>query len=118
LVISKQQTTNNKQMKADPIRSQEQTTGWLMVAPALLLLLVVYAYPILRSFWLSVFTQNLGTQLEPIFSGLNNYERMMGDSPLLAESVEHNNFHLSICCFGTGIRDGDRSDFTSGLHWT
>jgi multiple sugar transport system permease protein len=80
LVISKQQTTNNKQMKADPIRSQEQTTGWLMVAPALLLLLVVYAYPILRSFWLSVFTQNLGTQLEPIFSGLNNYERMMGDS--------------------------------------
>ncbi len=67
-------------MKADPIRAQEQTTGWLMVAPALLLLLVVYAYPILRSFWLSVFTQNLGTQLEPIFSGLNNYERMMGDS--------------------------------------
>ncbi len=50
-----------------------------MVAPALLLLLLVYAYPILRSFWLSLFTKNLGTQLEPIFSGLNNYERMMGD---------------------------------------
>lgn len=67
-------------MKVDPIRAQEQTAGWLMVAPALLLLLLVYAYPILRSFWLSLFTQNLGTQLEPIFSGLNNYERMMGDS--------------------------------------
>jgi multiple sugar transport system permease protein len=66
-------------MKADPIRAQEQRTGWLMVAPALLLLLLVYAYPILRSFWLSLFTKNLGTQLEPIFSGLNNYGRMMGD---------------------------------------
>jgi multiple sugar transport system permease protein len=66
-------------MKADPIQAQEQRTGWLMVAPALLLLLLVYAYPILRSFWLSLFTKNLGTQLEPIFSGLNNYGRMMGD---------------------------------------
>jgi multiple sugar transport system permease protein len=66
-------------MKADPIRTQEQRTGWLMVAPALLLLLLIYAYPILRSFWLSLFTKNLGTQLEPIFSGLKNYERMIGD---------------------------------------
>jgi multiple sugar transport system permease protein len=66
-------------MKTDPIRAQEQRTGWLMVAPALLLLLLIYAYPILRSFWLSLFTKNLGTQLEPVFSGLNNYERMMGD---------------------------------------
>ncbi len=66
-------------MKADPIRAQEQRTGWLMVAPALLLLLLVYGYPILLSFWLSLFTQNLGTQLEPVFSGLNNYGRMIGD---------------------------------------
>jgi len=50
-----------------------------MVAPALLLLLLIYGYPILRSFWLSLFTKNLGTQLEPIFSGLDNYDRMIGD---------------------------------------
>jgi multiple sugar transport system permease protein len=66
-------------MKADPIRSQEQNTGWLMLAPALLLLLLVFAYPILRSFWLSTFTQNLGTQLQPVFSGIDNYVRMLGD---------------------------------------
>lgn len=66
-------------MKTDPIRSQEQNTGWLMLAPALLLLLVVFAYPILRSFWLSAFTQNLGTQLQPVFSGIDNYMRMVGD---------------------------------------
>lgn len=66
-------------MKADPIQAREQRTGWLMVAPALLLLLLIYGYPILRSFWLSLFTKNLETQLEPIFSGLDNYDRMIGD---------------------------------------
>lgn len=66
-------------MKADPIQASEQKTGWLMVAPALLLLLLIYGYPILRSFWLSLFTKNLGTQLEPVFSGLDNYDRMIGD---------------------------------------
>jgi multiple sugar transport system permease protein len=33
----------------------------------------------LRSFWLSMFAQNLGTQLKPVFSGLDNYLRMVGD---------------------------------------
>lgn len=56
-----------------------QTTGWLMVIPALIILSLVFVYPIVRSFWLSLFNQNLGTQLQPIFSGLTNYERMLGD---------------------------------------
>lgn len=58
---------------------REKWTGLLLVTPAILILGVVFAYPILRAFWLSVFTQNLGTQLEPIFSGLNNYQRLLGD---------------------------------------
>ena len=66
-------------MTQDTIRNREQKTGWLLVAPALLILLLVYAYPILRAFWLSLFTQNLGTQLQPEFAGLANYGRMMGD---------------------------------------
>lgn len=67
-------------MKLDSIQAREQKTGWLMVTPAFLILLVIFAYPILRSFWLSLFTKNLGTKLKPIFSGLENYGRMMGDS--------------------------------------
>lgn len=63
----------------DPIRNGEQRTGWLFMAPALLLLLLVFAYPILRSLGLSLFTQNLGTELKPIFSGVANYTRMIGD---------------------------------------
>lgn len=63
----------------DTIRGREQRTGWILILPALLLLLFVYGYPILRAFWLSLFTQNLGTKLQPVFSGLDNYVRMAGD---------------------------------------
>lgn len=61
------------------IRGREQRTGWILILPALLLLLLVFAYPIGRAFWLSLFTRNLGTKLEPVFSGLDNYVRMVGD---------------------------------------
>lgn len=63
----------------DTIRAREQRTGWLLLLPALLVLLLVYAYPILRSFWLSLYTQNLGTELQPVFTGLDNYGRMFQD---------------------------------------
>lgn len=58
---------------------REQLTAWILVAPALLVLLLVFGYPIARAFWLSLYTQNLGTQLKLVFSGLDNYGRMVGD---------------------------------------
>ncbi len=66
-------------MTQDAIREREQRTGWMLLLPALILLALVFAYPILRAFWLSLFNQNLGTQLKPVFSGLDNYGRMIGD---------------------------------------
>lgn len=63
----------------DVIREREQRTGWLLVLPAIILLFLVFAYPIGRAFWLSLFTQNLGSQLKTEFSGLYNYARMVGD---------------------------------------
>lgn len=66
-------------MKTDALQAREQRTGWLLLIPALLLLALVFAYPILRALWLSLFTQNLGTQLKLVFSGLDNYGRMLGD---------------------------------------
>lgn len=66
-------------MTVDTIKRREQRTGWILILPALLLLLFVYGYPILRAFWLSLFTQNLGTELQPVFSGVDNYIRMAGD---------------------------------------
>jgi multiple sugar transport system permease protein len=66
-------------MNLHTIRSREQRTSWILLLPALLLLLFVFAYPIARAFWLSLFTRNLGTKLQPVFSGLDNYVRMAGD---------------------------------------
>ena len=66
-------------MTQDAIRAREQRTGWMLLIPALILLALVFGYPILRAFWLSLFTQNLGTQLKTVFSGFDNYGRMMGD---------------------------------------
>lgn len=66
-------------MNLRTLQGREQRTAWILLTPALLLLLFVFAYPIARAFWLSVFTRNLGTELQPIFSGLDNYVRMVGD---------------------------------------
>jgi multiple sugar transport system permease protein len=57
----------------------EQRIGWLFVFPSVALLALVFAYPIGRAFWLSLFTRNLGTALKPEFSGLDNYQRMLID---------------------------------------
>ena len=62
------------------INQREKLTGWLLLLPALFILGLVFIYPIARAFYLSWFTENLGTQLEPIFSGLSNYQRILGDS--------------------------------------
>ena len=61
------------------LNKQEKITGWLLLLPALLILALVFIYPITRAFYLSWFTENLGTQLQPVFAGLNNYQRMLGD---------------------------------------
>lgn len=66
-------------MKQKDIEQQEKRTGWLLILPALLVLVLVFVYPIARAFWLSFFSENLGTQLEPIFSGFYNYYRLLGD---------------------------------------
>jgi multiple sugar transport system permease protein len=57
----------------------EQRVGWLFVFPSVALLALVFACPIGRAFWLSLFTRNLGTALKPEFSGLENYSRMLID---------------------------------------
>ncbi|NJL87695.1 MAG: sugar ABC transporter permease [Leptolyngbyaceae cyanobacterium SM1_1_3] len=62
------------------LRAREVRTGWLLILPATLLLLLVYAYPIMRAFILSLFAQNLSTELNTVFVGFDNYVRMALDS--------------------------------------
>ncbi|MFP4102459.1 carbohydrate ABC transporter permease [Coleofasciculus sp.] len=66
-------------MKQSSIRQKEIRTGWLLTLLAILILVMVFAYPIGRAFWLSLFSQNLGTELQAEFTGLDNYARLVGD---------------------------------------
>lgn len=63
----------------DTLRARERRTGLYLMLPAVAMLLLVFAYPIGRSIWLSFFAQNLGTHLQPVFVGLDNYGRLLGD---------------------------------------
>ncbi|MFQ5596505.1 MAG: carbohydrate ABC transporter permease [Nitrospiria bacterium] len=54
------------------IRS-EYKLGWLMCAPAILVMLVVCAYPILYAFWLSLFRYDLRFPEDRVFVGHANY---------------------------------------------
>jgi len=66
--------------KGTSIEARERRAGLYLLLPAVVLLLLVFAYPIGRSLWLGFFAQNLGTELEPVFVGLSNYGRILGDS--------------------------------------
>jgi multiple sugar transport system permease protein len=66
-------------MTQDYIRQRERRTGWYLTIPAVLVLLLVYAYPIIWAFVSSLFTENLSTNLTREFSGLDNYVRLALD---------------------------------------
>ena len=66
-------------MKRDTIRQKERRIGWLLIIPALLILTLVFVYPIARALWLSFFAENLATELKPVFAGFGNYNRMLTD---------------------------------------
>jgi len=63
----------------DVLVQRDRRIGWLLILPALLLLLAVFAYPIGQAFWLSFFSQNLRTGLDLEFAGFANYLRMAQD---------------------------------------
>lgn len=68
-------------------RSLEQRTsvfGWIFVAPATLLFLVFFAYPLGQSLWQSFTTREAGAQ---VWVGTANYERLLQD-PLVLKSLQ------------------------------
>ncbi|BFM38673.1 sugar ABC transporter permease [Synechocystis sp. LKSZ1] len=59
--------------------SLPRLNGVVLLLPALFLLGLVFIYPIAWALGLSFFRQNLATQLSPLFTGLANWERLLGD---------------------------------------
>jgi multiple sugar transport system permease protein len=56
----------------------EHRLGWLLVAPAVIAMLVVTAWPVLYALWLSLFRYDLRFPNERAFIGLDNYVSVLG----------------------------------------
>lgn len=70
-----------KQKAADSDRSvAENRLGQKLVAPAVILMLLVTAYPMLQALYLSLFRYRLTTPGDRAFVGLSNYTTILGDS--------------------------------------
>jgi multiple sugar transport system permease protein len=59
-------------------RAQRRLAYWL-IAPAVVLMLAVTAYPILYAFWLSLHRYNLASPNDTAFVGLGNYQTILTD---------------------------------------
>ncbi len=57
----------------------DQSFCLILMSPAVLFVACLALYPIIRVIWLSFYTQNLGTELQPRFSGASNYVRLLND---------------------------------------
>lgn len=53
-------------------------TGWLLIAPSLVFLVIFTIYPIFKSFIGSLYIDNLST-ITPVFAGLSNYKAVFQD---------------------------------------
>ncbi len=66
-----------------PWEMGDQGFGAILLMPAFVFVACLALYPIGRVIWLSFFTQNLGTELQPQFSGASNYVRLVNDGHYL-----------------------------------
>lgn len=64
--------------RSDDLRSQRRLAYWL-IAPAVVLMLAVTAYPILYAVWLSLHRYNLASPADTAFVGLGNYATILTD---------------------------------------
>ena len=69
----------------------ERSLGYLLILPAMLLILVIAIYPVGRSFYLSLYDVRLNdpTKLEPHASYGINVERYANVMPFLVSSLDH-----------------------------
>src|SRR5688572_18869872 len=68
--------------EAAPISSwakARERLAWLFVTPALLVVILVAIYPLVRTFQLSFTNARLGATSDPRWIGLENYERLWRD---------------------------------------
>lgn len=64
---------------AGPLKAQEARLGYLLIAPAMLLILAVIAYPVVYNLWLSFHDVSLNPNRPDTFVGWDNYRTLLSD---------------------------------------
>jgi multiple sugar transport system permease protein len=72
--------TRAQKPKASDRSRAENRLGWKLVAPAVVMMLLVTAYPMLRALYLSLFKYRLTAPDDREFTGLGNYWTVLTDS--------------------------------------
>lgn len=62
------------------LTAAEQRTGYLFVIPAMVIIVIVSLYPILRTIWLSLHSMQLQFMDQTAFIGLENYKFLLTDT--------------------------------------
>jgi multiple sugar transport system permease protein len=75
---------------------QSKRTYFLLIAPAIILLALYAAYPVLRTLMLAFFQKNMDSNFSTNFIGLGNFIAVFNDSHYW--SVIWNTFQLTIAC--------------------
>lgn len=76
----------------------ENLLGWKLVAPAVFMMLVVTAYPMLRALYLSLFHYRLTAPADRAFVGLSNYATVLSD-PLWWQDIANTVFIMVVTVF-------------------
>ena len=62
------------------LRQREQRQAWVLLAPMLLVMLLLTAWPLLRTIWLSFTDAELASSIAPRMVGMANYARLVQDT--------------------------------------
>ena len=78
--VPEQRSTKRKKVPLSEGKRAERKLGWLLCAPAAIVMVAVTAYPILYSFWLSLQRYDLKFPDERKFVWFENYATVLGNS--------------------------------------
>lgn len=66
--------------RLSPLERRQQALGWMFLAPALTVLVMLGVYPLLRTLWLSFTDAELASSVPARVVGLANYARLAADA--------------------------------------
>lgn len=88
--------TREAQSRAPAYTRSDARFGLAMATPSLIVTLVLLAYPLCYSFWVSLHEQTLGSKAPPKFVGLDNYTAVLQDQLFAPSLIRTSLFSIAV----------------------